>query len=70
VEGNTDGLEKANERYRFALPSSLTVFDTEDGSVFAGSPDEIVTYLQGGENCSRVIIKTDDGLITDAVLYK
>lgn len=70
VSGNTNGLEKANERYRFSVPAAITVFDTETNSVFTGTSDEMITYLQGGTDCSKVIIKTSDGLINDVVLYK
>ena len=64
------GLDIGHQLYSFKAPSSVMVYDSKTGEVTEGSPEEFETYLQVADECTRVMIVTDDLEMRMCIVYK
>ena len=65
ISGKADGI-----KYTFPNPSKVIVFDRKNKTLREAGVDEIGSYTGVGDECSDILIITDDGVPKCFILYK
>ena len=72
IRSVSDGsnLDMEFHKYVFRVPSKVYIFDSKTGDIRMGSADEITTYLQSGDTCDRVLVKSYDLNVVSCTIYR
>ncbi len=63
-------LDIGHQRYVFRIPSSIMIHDSATGEITTGTADDLETYLQVGEECTRIMVITDDLTMRSCIIYR
>lgn len=69
IFGKEADILSHESRYTFPLSTTITIYDTQTKNIYEGKTSEIIPYLADEEKCSRILIRTTDGVVTNMVLY-
>ncbi len=64
------GLDMEFNKYAFVIPSKIYVYDSKTGEIKMTGTDEIETYQQVTDDCTRVLVKSNDLNIISCTIYR
>ncbi|MBQ4527861.1 MAG: hypothetical protein II998_07295 [Clostridia bacterium] len=71
VRAKDDGtLDIDHQKYAFQIPSTVMIYDSESGEITNGSVHDLESYLQTGDECTRVMVITEEFDMQMCVVYR
>lgn len=70
ISSITPSVDDDTARFSFGISGKVYVVDSRARNMYQADENDILSYRQVGDDCSNVFIRTDDGRLTFAVIYK
>ncbi|MBO5369244.1 MAG: hypothetical protein J6B23_01055 [Clostridia bacterium] len=63
-------VDENTMRYVWRTSGIIPVFDTQTNEIYHSTAAEIRTYMQNGDNCSKLLVRTSNGTVKFMIVYK
>jgi hypothetical protein len=72
IRASADGtaLDIGHQRYAFSVPATVTIHDSKTGEITLGTADDLETYLQVGDECTRIMVVTDELTMRNCIVFR
>jgi len=71
VRAKDDGtLDIDHQKYAFQIPSTVMIYDSKTGEITNGSVHDLESYLQVGDECTKIMVVTEEFDMQMCIVYR